>query len=75
MIVMRSRRLIGGEGRLCSDYWVLFFDKRFEYGQMKRLWCCLLSRCVRVGISCLWYCLLEESWNVAKFLGSHYAVY
>jgi hypothetical protein len=24
MIVMRSRRLIGGEGRLCSDYWVLF---------------------------------------------------
>jgi hypothetical protein len=42
---------------------------------MKRLWRCLLSCCVRVGISCLWYCLLEESWNVAKFLGSHYAVY
>jgi hypothetical protein len=69
MIVMRSRRLIGGGGRLRSDCAGSLFDKLFEYGQMKRLWRCVLSRCVRVGISCFWYCLLELRSQVRK---SHY---
>jgi hypothetical protein len=70
MIVMRSKRLIGEGGRVRSDVVGFSFDKRFEYGQMKRLWRCLRFHSGRVQVVCVYgvaywknHGILQSFWN------------